>query len=162
MLLYLISSQDSMKMDLSNIDEFDKLLLKTIDDVLRECLGETNARIVFNYLEKRSCAVLEIPLKLEVFSRELRMLLGSGSDQILGSGAILEETVVEVLCHKIGVKPSVRTPINFPDYVRKLKKVYCLAKKLQEVESEKTTSNPRLDVLRRNASRFQPTGGEKA
>jgi len=124
-------------MQLSNVDEFDKLLLETIDDVLKECLGNANAQIIYNFLEQRSCTMVEIPQKLDVFSRELRMLLGCGSSQILGSGAILEETILEVLCHKIGVTPNVKAPVKFPDCVRKLKKLYGFAKKLQKAEREK-------------------------
>jgi len=124
-------------MELSNVDEFDKLLLETIDDVLRECLGDANAQIIYNFLEQRSCVKLEIPQKLDVFSRELRMLLGCGSSQILGSGAILEETILEVLCHKMGVTPNVKAPVRFAECVRKLKKLYGFAKKLQEAEREK-------------------------
>ena len=126
-----------MKMQLSNVDEFDKLLLETIDDVLKECLGDANAQIIYNFLEQRSCAKLEIPQKLEVFSRELRMLLGCGSSQILGSGAILEETILEVLCHKMGVTPNMKTPVRFAECVRKLKKLCGFAKKLQKAEREK-------------------------
>lgn len=122
-------------MELSNVDEFDKLLLETIDDVLKECLGDANAQIIYNFLEQRSCTMLEIPQKLDVFSRELRMLLGSGS--ILGSGAILEETILEVLCHKIGVTPNVKAPVRFADCIKKLRKLHDFAKKLQEAEREK-------------------------
>jgi hypothetical protein len=124
-------------MQLSNVDGFDKLLLETIDSVLKECLGEANARIVYNFLEQRSCTMFEIPQKLNIFSRDLRMLLGSGSGQILGSGAILEETIVEVLSYKIGVTPNAKAPFRFPEYVGKLKKIYHLAKKLQEAKHEK-------------------------
>jgi hypothetical protein len=124
-------------MELSRVDEFDKLLLETIDDVLKECLGDSNAQIIYNFLEQRSCTMLEIPQKLGFFSRELRMLLGSGSSQILGSGAILEETILEVLCHRMGVTPNVKAPVRFADCVRNLKKLYGLAKKLQELEGEK-------------------------
>jgi hypothetical protein len=126
-----------MRMELSSVDEFDRLLLETIDDVLKECLGDVNAQIIYNFLERRSCSMLEIPQKLDVFSRELRMLLGSGSSQILGSGAILEETILEVLCHKIGVTPNVKAPVKFAECVRKLKKLHGLAKKLLETECEK-------------------------
>jgi len=122
-------------MELSNVDEFDKLLLETIDDVLKECLGDANAKIIYNFLEQRSCAMPEIPQKLDVFSEELKMLLGSGG--ILGSGAILEETILEVLCHRIGVAPNVKAPVKFADCVRKLKKLHGFAKKLQKAEREK-------------------------
>jgi hypothetical protein len=128
-------------MELSNVDEFDKLLLETIDDVLKECLGDANAQIIYNFLEQRSCARLEIPQKIDVFSRELRMLLGSGS--ILGSGAILEETILEVLCHKMGATPNVKAPVRFVDCVRKLKKLYSFAKKLQKAEREKRQRSTR-------------------
>jgi hypothetical protein len=120
-----------------NFDEFDKLLLETIEDVLSECLGDANAQIIYNFLEQRSCTLLEIPQKPDVFSRELRMLLGSGSSQILGSGAILEETILEVLSYKMGVTPNVKAPVRFADYVRKLKKLYGFARKLHKAEHGK-------------------------
>jgi hypothetical protein len=65
-----------MQQELSYSREFDKLLILTTGEVLRESLGDLNAQIIFEYLEKRSCPMQEIPKKLEVFSMELRRLLG--------------------------------------------------------------------------------------
>lgn len=105
-----------------DLDQFDALLLKTIDDVLTEVLGKINRQIIYDYLEKRACPPSEICQKLEVFSMELGMLLGSGKGQMLGSEGILEKTVLKVLCSKIGVAFNPERA-NFPEYVRELKEI---------------------------------------
>lgn len=123
-------------MGLSNLDEFDKLLLETIRDVMSECLGHDNARIILEYLEKRGCPISDIPRRLDLFSTELRMLLGQGRGQILGSGAILEETIAEVLCRRIGVTADIPVPIRFADFMKKLQNLYFLAKRVQQASPE--------------------------
>lgn len=119
-----------MQQELSDLNEFDKLLILTIGEVLRDSLGDLNAQIIFEYLEKRSCPMQEIPKKLDIFSIELRRLLEWNRGQLLGSAAILEETIARVLCFKLGVKFDERLPIVFSNYVGKLREVYC-AKKSQ-------------------------------
>jgi len=114
-----------MQQKLSDSNEFDKLLILTIGEVLRDSLGDLNAQIIFEYLEKRSCPVQEIPKKLDIFSTELRRLLGGNRGQLLGSAAILEETFARVLCFKLGVKFDERLPLVFSNYIGKLRKIYC-------------------------------------
>jgi hypothetical protein len=109
---------------LPTLDEFDKLLLKAIDETLQYSLGDINSQIIYEYLEKKHCPVPEIPQKLDAFSTELRYLLGSGRGQILGSAAILEKAIAKVLCFKLGMEFNEIGPILFVDYVRSLKEVY--------------------------------------
>ena len=107
------------------MDEFDEILVKVIDETVRYCLGEVNALILFGYLAKKSCSLEEAPEKLEVFSEELRNLLGFGRRQIYGAASILEETIAQALCLKLKVSYDEKGPVVFADYVRKLKEVYC-------------------------------------
>ena len=120
-----------------DLDQFDALLLKSIDDVLTEVVGEINTQIIYEYLEKKSCPISEICQKLEVFSMELRMLLGSGRGQMLGSIRVLEKTVLELLCSRIGI-PCDPTRVDFPGYVRELKEGYeqRRQKSLSKIEME--------------------------
>ena len=113
-----------MESQLSDLDEFDQLLVSTISEVLQETLGKENAQIVSEYLERRSCSLKEIPKKLDVFSIEMRRLLGCCEGQFLGSAAILEETIARVLCFKLGVEFNERLPIIFPNCTEKLRGVY--------------------------------------
>jgi hypothetical protein len=107
------------------LDKFDELLVKVIDETTRYCLGEVNALILYNYLEKKGCSLDRIPEELEFFSMELRKLLGFGRQQIYGAASILEETIAQALCLKLGTRYDEKGPIVFADYVRKLKKAYC-------------------------------------
>jgi hypothetical protein len=105
------------------MDEFDKLLVKTIDKTFRYVLGDQNALIVYRYLEKVSCPMRETPEKLDLFSAALRDLLGTGRGQILGVPAILEDAIVEALSSELGLKPDGKSRV-FEDRVRRLKEKY--------------------------------------
>lgn len=150
-------------MELSNIDEFDKVLVETIDLVLRECLGDVNAEIIYEYLERRSCSMSEIPQKLDFFSNELRALLGFGKGQILGSGAILEETIANVLCYEMGITPNITGPIKFANFVKELKEIRHFAEELRKgLQEKKRNSQHQVGILRsKDAAIPKPTGGER-
>jgi hypothetical protein len=109
---------------MQTLDEFDELLLSVIDETLRYTLGDVNTRIIFDYLEKKSCHFSEIPRRLDIFSRELRDLLGSGRGQILGSAPILEKVIAEIFCRKLGIEFDKSRGIVFVDYIKSLKQVY--------------------------------------
>jgi hypothetical protein len=113
-----------MQLELADLEEFDQLLVVTIVEVLQESLGVLNAQIVLNYLEKKSCPIRELPDKLSIFSVEMRKLLGSDRGQVLGSAAILEETIAKVLCFKVGVEFEEKIPIVLSKFVEKLRRVY--------------------------------------
>jgi len=105
------------------MDEFDELLLKTVDKTMRCILGDHTALIIYNCLEKNSCPMHEIPTKLDLFSAQLRNLLGVGRGQILGAPAILEDAVVKALSAELGLKLG-NESTAFEDRIRRLKKTY--------------------------------------
>ena len=124
-----------------DLDQFDALLLKSIDDVFTEVVGEGNTKVIFDYLEKRSCPPSEIYQRLDTFSKEMRMLLGSGRGQMLGSARVLETTVLRVLCARMGIAFDPRRT-DFPDYVRELKEAYKQKRQTSQSKIEVEVKNP--------------------
>jgi hypothetical protein len=106
------------------VDEFDDLLLRVIDETLRFALGKINTRIVFDYLEKKSCTFSEIPRKLPIFSGALRELVGSGRGQILGAAPILERVIAEIFCLRLGMEFDKGEGIVLVDCIEKMKEAY--------------------------------------
>jgi len=106
------------------VNDFDKILVQVTDETIKYCLGEANATIIWNYLEERNYPMSEIPNRPEKFSEELRNIMGFGRRQILGAAAILEETILEIFCKKLGINFDCEKPINFPYQVRKLRDLY--------------------------------------
>jgi hypothetical protein len=104
------------------MDEFDEILLKTIDKTLRYVLGDRNASIIYDYLEKSGCPMQDIPTKLDLFSSKLRDLLGTNRGQILGVPTILEDAIVEALSQELGLRPE--KGVVFGDRIRGLKERY--------------------------------------
>ena len=105
------------------MDEFDKLLVKTFDKTFRYVLGDRNTLIIYEYLEKVSCPMREMPEKLDLFSTALRNLLGTGRGQILGVPAALEDAIVEALSSELGLRPDEKSRV-FEDRIRSLKEKY--------------------------------------
>jgi len=109
---------------IQTISDFDKLLVQVTEETINYCLGYANATIIWNYLEERNYPKSEIPLRPEIFSEELRNIMGFGRRQILGAAAILEETILEIFCKKLGINFEHEQPVNFPCQVRKLRDQY--------------------------------------
>jgi hypothetical protein len=107
-----------------SVNDFDNLLVQVIDETVKYCLGEVNASIIYNYLEQRNLPLNEIPNKPELFSAELRNILGFGSRQILCAASVLEETILEMLCKKLQIKLDYQKPVNFPLQLKKLRAPY--------------------------------------
>ncbi len=105
-------------------NDFDRILVQAIYETIEYCLGEVNAKIICNYLEERGLPLNEVSSKPELFSEELRRILGFGSKQILCSASILEEAILEVLCKKLGISFVCEKPVNFPLQIRKLRETY--------------------------------------
>jgi hypothetical protein len=106
------------------VNDFDEQLVQVIEETIKYCLGETNAAIVINYLEAQDYPLREIPKRPEIFSEELRNLMGFGRRQITGAAVILEETILELFCKKLGISLEAEKPINFSYHVRKLRETY--------------------------------------
>ena len=98
--------------------KFEKLLIKSVDDGLKDTFGETATEIIYKHLERNhSLKQEEIPEKLEVFIEALQKFLSSGA-------TVVEGIVLEKLCSNLGIeRPSKGYP-NFVNYVAKLKKTY--------------------------------------
>jgi hypothetical protein len=109
--------------------------------VFTELVGEINVKIIYDYLEKKSYPISEICQKPEVFSMELRVLMGTGRDQMLGSAGILEKAVLKVLCSRIGIEYSPERT-DFPDYVRELKEAYKQRRQSSPSKTETEVKNP--------------------
>jgi len=119
-------------------DQFDELLLQIIDETLRSTFGPTATEMIYVYLKTKSCPTSEIPQKLNVFCLGLRNILeihtftraGIHKDittlgiTTIGITAILEKTITKSLCLKLGVEFNEVGPIDFPDYIEKIKTVF--------------------------------------
>ena len=105
-------------------DKFDELLLLTVDETIKYVMGERNAAIIFSHLEANYCVKEEIPQKLELFSSALRDLIGNNRGQMLGAACILEETIAEAFALKLGETFVEKHPINFVEYIKRLKQTY--------------------------------------
>jgi hypothetical protein len=103
---------------------FDELLVQVTEETIKYCLGDSNAAIIINYLEAQGYLLSEIPKRPEIFSEELRNLMGFGRRQIMGAAVILEETILELFCKRLGIKFEAEQPVNFPYQVRKLRELY--------------------------------------
>jgi hypothetical protein len=106
---------------IKTVNDFDKILVQVTEETIKYCLGEANAIIIWNYLEKRNGPLSEILIRPEIFSEELRNVMGFGRRQILGAAVILEETILEISCKKLGLNFEFERPINFPNEIRKLR-----------------------------------------
>jgi hypothetical protein len=111
------------------VDEFDHLLRGSIERTIDHIFGDTNARIIYEYLEKRGCGLEQISSKTNLFSAELRKILGTGRGQLLGVAAILEEAILEALSDEMGLSFDRLDGKSFAEHVERLKE--CNRKKPQ-------------------------------
>jgi hypothetical protein len=97
-------------------DKFNKLLLKVIDEELKQIFGEAATLIIYNHLEKsHSLKREEIPEKIEVFIRGLEEFLSSGAH-------VVEKIVLKKVYSSFGLQCRIKQGYSFVDYVTELKK----------------------------------------
>jgi len=97
-------------------DKFNKLLLKVIDEEMKQMFGEVATLIIYNHLEKNhSLKRSEIPEKLEVFIVGLEEFLSSGAQ-------VIEKIILEKVYSSFGFHCQVREGYRFIDYMSELKK----------------------------------------
>lgn len=97
-------------------DKFNKLLLKVIDEELKQIFGEAATLIIYNHLEKNySLKREEIPEKIEVFIRGLEEFLSSGAQ-------VVEKIILKKVYSSFGLQCQIKEGYSFIDYVTKLKK----------------------------------------
>ncbi|MGQ9461324.1 MAG: hypothetical protein ACUVRA_08885 [Candidatus Bathyarchaeaceae archaeon] len=96
--------------------KFEKLLIKSVDDSLKDTFGEVAANIIYKHLEmNHSLKKEEIPNKLEVFIEGLEKYLNSGV-------IVVEGLVLKKLCSNLGRSSPREEQLNFVDYITKLRR----------------------------------------
>ncbi len=105
----------------TEVDKFNEELLQVIDETITFCLGDINARIIYEYLESNGCLKQEIPEKLDFFVTTLSDLVGTERGKILGVSRIMENAILKLFCKKIGIDYEEVGPGYLPDQIRKLK-----------------------------------------
>jgi len=109
--------------------KFDELLLETIDEVLKTTFGDKSTQMIYDYLKMKSCLPNEIPMKLEIFSTDLRNILYDDNSPArflasitpMGRCAIIERTILRILCKKLGSDLKETGPIHFPSLILELR-----------------------------------------
>jgi hypothetical protein len=109
---------------LSSTGEFDALLLESVDETIRYCLGDVNAQLIYSYLERKGIPRQDIPKKLDAFIIEFENVVGFGRGQILGAAQILEEAILKAFCAKLKIAYTEAGSRYFPDQIRRLKETY--------------------------------------
>ena len=98
--------------------KFEKLLIKSVDDGLKDTFGKTATETIYKHLErKHALKQEEIPERLEVFIEGLEEFFSSGA-------TVVEGIVLKKLCSNLGLERPSEESSNFVDYVTKLKKTY--------------------------------------
>jgi len=98
--------------------EFKKLLLRTIDENLKQIFQESATHIIYQFLENNySLKREEIPEKLETFMK--------GLDEFFRSGAhVIEQSILREMHAKLGLEYRSREDYRFVDYIGDLENIY--------------------------------------
>ena len=98
------------------METLDDLLLKVVDETMKQVFRDAGAKVIYDYLRKNSHLKREdIAEKPEVFSAALERLLGSGAPMI-------EKLVLKNLYRKLQLEYAEKEGYEFSDYVKALKK----------------------------------------
>ena len=87
---------------------FDDLLPETIENILKQVLGEVSAKVVLQYIKKSDS------LNREVFVDDLHKILGQGS-------VIIEDLILESLYSKLKLRFDEKEGYRFSDYIKELR-----------------------------------------
>jgi len=95
--------------------EFDKILLESIEDCLKQVFGESTGKAILAFLEKNQCFKREeIPRRVEDFSTGLSQLMGRAAP-------VLKGLIVKFLCFKLGLEYDGKQELKFVDYIQALR-----------------------------------------
>jgi len=96
-------------------NEFDRLLLKTIDDSLKKIFTENAASVIYAFLESNyTLNREEIPEKLDVFEEGLRKFLSTGA-------VTVEKVILENLCSDLECRCKLGEERSFKNSIIQLK-----------------------------------------
>ena len=100
---------------MKSMEEFEKILLETIDESMVRVFGHTSTGVIYDYLkENRKLGKEDIPENLEVFSSSLEKMFGFGA-------LLLEKLVLKKLYAKLGLRYEEREGYKFLYYIKELK-----------------------------------------
>jgi len=98
------------------MERLDDLLLKVVDETLREVFRETGTKVIYGYLENNSHLKREeIAEKPEVFSAGLERLM-------VTAAPVIENLILKSLYSRLGLKFVEKEGYEFSDYVKELRK----------------------------------------
>ncbi len=119
------------------LEEFNEILVETVDETLRYLLGDRTVEIFYEYLRRKGFTMSDIPHDPDFFFDELRAVLefedsGMRFRRVSGIGivSILERTIIEILCKKFGLEFNEKGPIIFSEWVEKIRDAYLKRSKL--------------------------------
>ncbi len=97
-------------------ETLEDLLLKVVDETLKQVFRETGTKVIYGLLENNSHLKREeIAEKPKVFSNGLKKMLGSGAP-------VIENLILKNLHRKLESKFEAKKGYEFSDYVRELRK----------------------------------------
>jgi len=97
---------------------FDELLAKIVDYVLRSVFSERFVFSVWTYLEMAaSIEPLDIARKPEAFEACLKNLFGPAAEH-------LEKFILKCLCQALGIKIELEESYKFSDVISELRNIY--------------------------------------
>jgi hypothetical protein len=100
---------------MKNENEFDKLLLETIDNSLKDLFTENAASAIYAFLESNyTLNRQEIPEKLDVFTEGLHRFLSTGAFTV-------ERVILENLCSNLKLESQLNQKSDFKKSITKLK-----------------------------------------
>ena len=96
--------------------EFEKTLLKTVDDNLKDIFGETAATLIYSYLETDlSLKKEEIPENIAAFKTGLKKFLSTGA-------CVIQRVILDRLYESYGLKWEEKENWKFEDYIDNLRR----------------------------------------
>jgi hypothetical protein len=100
---------------MSEKKKINKLIVKTVDEELKEIFGEAATLVIYGYLENN------LSLKREKISEKIE-LFSQGLEKFFGSGAyMLEKMILTNLYSSFGFTYEERKGCGFVDHVTELK-----------------------------------------
>ena len=105
-----------MVKQLHAIETLEDLLLKTIDETMKQIFKEAGTTVIYNFLETNNGLKREeIAEKPEVFSAGLERLMVSGAQ-------LIEKTILKNLYRRVEVEFEEKEGYTFSDYIEELRK----------------------------------------
>ena len=97
------------------METLDDLLLKVVDETLRQVFREAGIKVIYDFLENNSHLKREeIAEKPEVFSAGLERLMVSAAP-------VIEKSILKNLYRKLGLKFEEKESYGFSDYIKELR-----------------------------------------